>query len=107
MSTTPKPADVMDCIALGLPLAALDTKAEASESSGHDLEQLGIALQGAYEAESILRHMLKHLSDEPEQAWAKAFVLRLHALNGLCMSALSGPQFDETEHMREVLEGIK
>lgn len=107
MSKTPKPADVMDCIALGLPLSALDTKAEASESSKHDLEQLDIALQGTYEAESILSHMLKHLSDEPEHAWARAFVLRLHALNGLCMSALSGQQFDETERMREALEGIK
>lgn len=107
MNKTPKPADVMDCIALGLPLSALDTKAEASESSKHDLEQLDIALQASYEAESILRHMLKHLSDEPEHAWAKAFVLRLHALNGLCMSALSGPQFDETERMRKVLEGMK
>lgn len=86
---------------------ALDATPDSAEQLTHDREQLDIALQGTYEAESILHHVLRNVSDEPSQAWAKAFVLRLHALNGLCMSALSGPQFDETERMREVLEGIK
>ena len=82
-----QPNDVLDCIALGLPLSTLGTSAATGEQAQHDPEQLEIALQGTYEAESILRHMLRHDSDEPEHAWVKAFVLRLNAINSVCMPA--------------------
>ena len=78
-----------------------------SRQAEHDAEQMYIALRGTYEAESILSHMLKHLSGEPEHAWVRAFALRLKSLNGLCRDALNGPEFSETEQMRQTLEGIQ
>ncbi len=70
-------------------------------------EQLNIALRGSYEAEAILSHMLGCLGNEPEHALLKALVLRLHAINSVGMSALSGKSFDSTEHLRSLLDGRK
>lgn len=63
------------------------------------------ARHAAWEAESILRHLNKHLAMEPDDSWMRSFVVRLHALNSVTLSVLDGDNRDLCE-MQKVVEGI-
>ena len=73
----------------------------------HCPEQLAIALEAGLEVESIVLHMNKCLAMNPDDAFMRALVLRVHDLNNLMIAALHSPQLEDTASMRETLEGCQ
>jgi hypothetical protein len=62
-------------------------------------------LEATYEIESISRHLNRHLAMESDDAFMRALVVRVHALNGVLMSILGDDDRDLAK-MKAVVAGV-
>jgi hypothetical protein len=62
-------------------------------------------LEATYEIESISRHLNCQLAMEPDDAYMRALVVRVHALNGILMSILGDDDHDRAR-MKKVVAGV-